>query len=123
LRDAPPPDFEIDVHAEGEHVVVSVSGELDMATATWMRETILELHEEGKRRVVADLGAVSFIDCQGLNALVALDDAAHDQGWDFVVRARSPMVARLLALSGLGERFAPHLRAAVGSARQPAATP
>jgi anti-sigma B factor antagonist len=123
LPDVPPPHFEIDVHAEGERTVVSVSGELDMATATSMRETVLELPEAGRRRVVADLSGVTFIDCQGLNTLVALDDAAHDQGWGFVLRERSRTVARLLALSGMGERFAPHPRAAGGSPRQRAVTP
>jgi anti-sigma B factor antagonist len=112
LPTVPPPHFEIDVHAEAERTVVAVSGELDMATATSMRETVLGLQDTCPRRVVADLSGVTFIDCQGLNTLLALDDAAHDEGWTFVVRERSRSVARQLALSGMGERFAPHPRAA-----------
>jgi anti-anti-sigma factor len=111
LPDASLPNFEIDVHPDGERVVVSVSGELDMATARSMRDAVLELHDEGQRRVIADLGAVTFIDCQGLNTLVALDEEAHDHGWGFVVGERSWSVARLLALAGMGERFAPDPRA------------
>src|SRR4051812_5109413 len=73
-------DIEIDHPHEGDRVVVSVSGEIDAATAPDLLGVVLVVagwHSVG--HVVVDLTDVSFIDSHGISALVRcrhhLDDA------------------------------------------------
>ena len=49
--------------------IVTVAGEIDIATAPRLRERLFEL-AAGGRPLVADLDRVSFIDSAGLSALV-----------------------------------------------------
>lgn len=100
-----PPQIDVEVQTAGDRVIVTVSGEIDMATAESVRRAVADLRDAGRTCIVLDLGAVSFMDCQGLNMLLALDEESSRGGWRFVVRDRSLPVARLLALSGMTERF------------------
>ena len=51
--------------------VLSVAGEIDLGTAPQLRERLMELVDQGHRRIVVDLTATDFLDSTGLGALVA----------------------------------------------------
>ena len=51
--------------------VVSVMGDVDLATAPLLERTLVEVTEAGKGEVVVDLTGCSFLDAGGLRALVA----------------------------------------------------
>jgi anti-sigma B factor antagonist len=53
-----------------EHVVLEISGEIDVYTAPKLRERLIELVNSGQRNVVVDLGRVEFLDSTGLGVLV-----------------------------------------------------
>jgi len=59
----------IEVRHEQGCAIVTVAGEIDIATVTRLRERLLEVAASG-RPLVADLDRVSFIDSAGLSALV-----------------------------------------------------
>src|SRR2546421_10047258 len=96
----------IEARHERGYPVVTVAGEIDIATATRLRERLLELAASG-RPLVADLDQVRFIDSAGLSALVgAANRAAAHGGSLYVVRAR-PKIRQLFRLTGLDRRLAP----------------
>jgi anti-sigma B factor antagonist len=83
--------------------VVSVSGELDMATAPQLQDQISDLLERGHTRLVFDLANVSFCDSTGLSVFVRAKNSTDEAGG--VVRLAAPQrgVMRILEVSGLVE--------------------
>lgn len=57
---------------EGDgYAVVTVRGEVDLATAPALRETFIRLAVAGHGRLVVDLSATEFLDCAGVEALMS----------------------------------------------------
>jgi anti-anti-sigma factor len=84
-------------------VVISVAGELDMATAPQLQTHITELLEQGHKRIVFDLADVSFCDSTGLSVFVRAANGCDET--DGGVRLAAPQrgVLRILEVSGLVE--------------------
>ena len=61
--------------AEGQHVVVVVSGEADLATAALLRDALVGALTHGPRSLVLDAVDLTFCDLRGLDALT---DAVHE---------------------------------------------
>ncbi len=68
--DADAHDFELRVEPEGEVTVITVSGELDLATVPAMRGALLGAVDRRARRLVLDLSGVTFIDSVGVGAVL-----------------------------------------------------
>ncbi|MGI5211424.1 STAS domain-containing protein [Plantactinospora sp. CA-290183] len=87
----------------GEMAVVSVGGELDMATAPQLQDQITDLLEKGQTRLVFDLSDLTFCDSTGLSVFVRARNSADEAGG--VVRLAAPRrgVLRILEVSGLVE--------------------
>ncbi|WP_329192723.1 MULTISPECIES: STAS domain-containing protein [unclassified Streptomyces] len=80
---------------------VSVTGEIDIATAPLLAEALRAALCDGVTRVEADLSGVSFCDCSGLNVLLAAERHARTHGRALrVTGVRSPQVRRLFELTG-----------------------
>ena len=82
-------------------VTVTVSGEVDIANADVLRHELAGVAEASPRRVVFDLGDLSFVDSSGIAVLVQVANASPDVS---VARA-SPVVRRILEVTGLAEHF------------------
>jgi anti-sigma B factor antagonist len=93
----------VQTEQRGDVVVVSVAGELDMATAPQLQDQISDLLEKGRSRLVFDLADVSFCDSTGLSVFVRAKNSTDDAGG--VVRLAAPQrgVLRILEVSGLVE--------------------
>ena len=93
----------VQTEQRGEMVVVSVAGELDMATAPQLQAHITEQLEQSQGRLVFDLAEVSFCDSTGLSVFVRAKNSTDDAGG--VVRLAAPQrgVLRILEVSGLVE--------------------
>ena len=88
-------------------LVVTVSGEIDIASATKLQEELLGVMRRCGARLALDLGGVTFMDCAGINALLATRRHARlEGGWVCVVQA-SRRVRKLLILTGLDQEFRP----------------
>ncbi len=93
--------FAISSQCTGTTVRITVSGEVDIATATHLREHTSRQLAEPAELVVLDLTAVSFIDSTGLHAL--LDAAA--QGGTRLRIVPSPVCLRLFDIAGVRDRL------------------
>ncbi|NLU79996.1 STAS domain-containing protein [Micromonospora sp. HNM0581] len=92
-----PPIFSADAETDGDHVSVVVTGEVDMATADTMLQTVLRTLA---RRVTLDLRAVTFFDSAAIHAVVQLADRYPDA----LTVLPSRQVSRVLEIAGLGSQ-------------------
>ena len=95
----------IDVRHEADRVVISLAGELDLATAELLEQAVAGA-EQGERLVVLDLQELAFIDSTGLRGVLAALELCRDRGQEFAITPGSQQVQRLLSVTGV----APHLR-------------
>lgn len=85
---------------------VAAVGEVDLATAHLLRARLLGLLREHRPAVIdVDLAGVTFLDCTGISALVAVRNAAVRAGREFRVSHPQPIVSRVLELTGLLDVF------------------
>jgi anti-sigma B factor antagonist len=85
--------------------VVEIHGEIDIFSAPGLRDELLRVIRRHGPQLALDLAGVTFIDCAGVNMLLAtrrragLEDGSVD-----VIRA-SPRVRRVISLLGLNWAF------------------
>ena len=96
----------IEVRHEQGYAIVTAAGEIDISTATKLRECLFELAASG-RPLVADLDQVGFIDSAGLSALVGTAKRAAAHGGSLYVVCARPKIRQLFRLTGLDRRLAP----------------
>jgi len=81
---------------------VAVAGEVDLATTPALRERLLHvLRDQRPELLDVDLAEVTFLDCTGLGALVAVRNAAIRAGGQMRVSHPQPVVRRVLEVTGL----------------------
>jgi len=86
-------------------VVLTLGGELDLATVPALREQ-LDRAMRGKGAVVIDLSALRFIDLSGLRVLVRADRQLRASGGQLVLVYGSRGVRRVFELTSLDRYFA-----------------
>ena len=89
----------------GVPAAATVSGELDIATAPWLRETLLLAIQRCGPAIAVDLQGVTFLDCAGVNALLAAAHRARLAGGHVRVTHSSAPAWRVITLLGLQELF------------------
>ena len=100
--------------------VLTVDGEVDVATAPRLRQLLDDVIESGHGRVVVDLSTVGFLDSSGLGALVwGLKKARARGGWVRLVIGQ-PRVRRVFELTGLDRSFAVYDTVDAARAPEPA---
>jgi anti-sigma B factor antagonist len=98
--------------------VVSVMGEIDIATAPAFEQTLLGVAEDRTGEVIVDLTGCSFLDSRGLAALVATRARLERANRPLALVLSNPNVLKIFKLTGFDREFQiyPSLRAAVGAA-------
>lgn len=99
------PDPALSVCTQDGYTVVTISGELDIASAPVLRERLLDLLRPGASRIVIELSGVTFCDATGLAVLVGASRRASLLGGVLRLAAPAPPVATVLRLTGLDSRF------------------
>ena len=94
----------IEVRHEQGYAIVTAAGEIDISTATPLRERLFEL-AVGGRPLVADLDQVSFMDSAGLAALVGTAKRAAAHGGSLYAVCARPRTRQLFRLTGLDCRI------------------
>jgi anti-sigma B factor antagonist len=92
-------------HSDSDHAVVAVAGEIDMATAPYLRDTVEDLVEEGCRRLVLDVARVTFCDSSGLAVLLLARKTLHKHGGTVRLVGPAAPLVRLFELSGVTTVF------------------
>ncbi|WP_291417004.1 STAS domain-containing protein [Actinophytocola sp.] len=99
-----PGGFSVRVDNHGETVVVSVAGDVDLATAPELGESISTVLERRPGLLVVDLSEVSFLASAGMSVLIAADQQSGEHT-RFRVVAAGNATFRPMELTGLTEMF------------------
>jgi anti-sigma B factor antagonist len=85
--------------------VVSVSGELDIATAGRLGDELGRTSERSARRVIVDLVGVTFIDSVALGVLTEEARRLRASGGSCIVVSQDPRILRVFEITGLDRIF------------------
>jgi anti-anti-sigma factor len=94
-QEGPDPDFSAVAAVTDDRVVVTVTGEVDMATAESMQRTAVK---DGTTAATVDLRAVTFFDSAAIHALLQIAD---HYGAGALRVLPSAQVRRVLEIAGL----------------------
>ncbi len=86
------------VHENERSTVLSLDGELDLASAVHL-DAVLSRVASATGQIVIDLERLRFIDVAGLRALLAASERAEREGRRLALINVGPPVQRLLALA------------------------
>lgn len=92
--------FRVELHTVEAHVRGEIAGDLDLATAPVLLDTVGEAAGDGLHGggVVVDVSRLEFVDVVGMTALEAAAETVADRGGRLVLRRCCPPLRRLLAL-------------------------
>lgn len=88
-------------HVDGATVVISLRGELDVATTPRFTSTIAELVSLGHNRLVLDLEHLHFIDSTGLGAFIGAQNRAREAHGNLFLRSVPERIVSMLSVVGL----------------------
>jgi anti-anti-sigma factor len=86
-------------------VVITLAGELDLASAPALGDAIDHATASGAELVIVDLRGLEFIDSTGISVLVKAHQAAAQSDSRFAIVKGSPQIERILSLTGLDEQL------------------
>ncbi|MEU9340758.1 anti-sigma factor antagonist [Streptomyces sp. NPDC048278] len=89
----------LNVDTNGDRFVVTVCGELDLDSDQQLQQTLSDALDHARGGVELDLAGVDFCDCSALNVLLRVHHRAREHAKTLVLRASSPAVERLMALT------------------------
>jgi anti-anti-sigma factor len=104
LRPNPPGQSEpplVAVTWEEDVAFLALSGEIDVAAAPSLDESLDGLIPDLRTGLVVDLSCVTFLDSTGLAFLITADNRVRAEGGYLIVYSPPAQVRRLLELSGL----------------------
>lgn len=97
-----PADFSlISAYLGGNVYVVTVEGDLDVATVPALRDELVRIDDEGAQDVVVDLLAVQFVDSVALGLLVEWSRRLQARGCVFRIVYADRRFARIIEITGL----------------------
>jgi anti-sigma B factor antagonist len=99
------------------HTVLEIRGEVDVYTASMVRERLLDVIDNGGGSVVADLRRVEFLDSTGLGVLVGALKRLRMAGRDLTLVCDSEKLLKIFRITALDRVFALHetVEAATGA--------
>ena len=97
--------FRVEVRNADDTAVISVSGELDLASSPALEEELERVAQSDAQVVVVDLRHLEFMDSTGLSVLVRAHQRAEEQGRRLAMVKGPQQVQRLLSLTGVADRL------------------
>ena len=85
--------------------VIAVRGEIDVATAPQLRESLHHVISEGNATIALDLLGVSFLDSTALGVLVGGLKRCRELGGDMRVVVADPRIMKIFEITGLTSVF------------------
>ena len=96
-----PRQFEVRAERFGAHALVTVAGELDIATLPEFERAVTRMRSQGLERLVVDLRELSFLDSMSIELLLRLHGELTAAGADLVVVRGPRAVNRVFDLMEL----------------------
>jgi anti-anti-sigma factor len=93
--------FDITMGDGGASALVAISGELDVANIERLERAVAPLMEAPPRRLVVDVGRLTFADSSAIALWVRWATAVDE----FELRHTTPLLQRILTSMGLEQRF------------------
>jgi anti-anti-sigma factor len=84
-----------------DHALVSVEGDVDINSAPWLQQCLMQLLEGNGCRLLVDLSGVTFIDCFATRLLAETYRRTGGRSCSIQFVALSKPVKRLAELTGL----------------------
>ena len=100
--------MQIDVQRQDAAAIVRLNGRLDLLSAADLKGRLGQVVADGARRVVVDLGDVSFVDSSGLGALIGGLKAARQAGGDLRLARPAEQARTILELTTLNRVLRPY---------------
>jgi anti-sigma B factor antagonist len=92
--------LEVREERDGDGVMtLTIEGELDLATASKVREPLERAIESGTKRVLVDMLGCGFIDSTGLGVLLHAAKRLEDEGGAMAIVCVDDQIKRLLELT------------------------
>src|SRR5947209_4979391 len=89
------------VDKAGAETVLSLRGDLDIYTASRLREQLLDLVNDARPNLVIDLTELFFVDSTGLGTLVDGMKRVRQAGGSMTLRSPNAPTRRAIEVSGL----------------------
>jgi anti-sigma B factor antagonist len=90
---------ELDAHT------ITLSGELDLATAADVERELLRVEATDAAMILIDLAGVTFLDGTGVRLLILADARSRANGDRLKLRRASEQVQRVLRICGIADRL------------------
>jgi len=102
-------NFQIkDEEVDSETHVIELGGEVDLYTAPEFKERLVQLIEDGKKRIVVDLSEATFIDSTTLGVLVGGIKRLRPEGGSLTLVCSDENITKIFEITGLDRVFAIH---------------
>ncbi len=95
--------FRLEVRSAGAATVISVSGELDLASSPALQEELDRAAASDAQILIIDLRELDFMDSTGLSVLVRAHQRIEEQGRQLAMVKGPQQVQRLLSLTGVAD--------------------
>jgi anti-sigma B factor antagonist len=101
-------DLRTDVSSLDGWTVVTIYGELDVASAPALRERLIGLVNEGSAHLVLDLEGLDFLDSTGLGVIISALKRARTNDGDLRLVCTQSRIRRLFEITALDKAFPLH---------------
>jgi len=102
-------NFQIsDQEIDGETHLIELGGEVDLYTAPEFKERMVQVIEDGKKRVVVDLSEATFIDSTTLGVLVGGVKRLRPTGGSLALVCTDQNIQKIFEITGLDRVFPIH---------------
>ena len=98
-------EFRIEERVDEGVPVITVVGEIDVATAPQLREALHRVIAEGQSTVVLDLLAVTFLDSTALGVLVGGLKRCRELGGELHIVVADARIRKIFEITGLNKVF------------------
>jgi len=100
-----PDSLSIEDLVEGGRLTLRLAGELDLASASMLFDTVLAGSGDSLSAITLDLRDLDFIDASGLHAILGVRALCHERGHVFSLIPGERHVHRVFELTGLDTRL------------------
>jgi anti-sigma B factor antagonist len=95
--------WELVEERQPEHIVLRVSGDLDLETAPRLLAGAEPHLVAAEETLIIDLSALAFIDSSGLSVLIRINERLSTIGRPWTIIAPAPQVAKAFEITGLDQ--------------------
>ncbi len=95
----------IEVQRDSGRAILSLAGELDMASAEILQQALAAEDLQREPMIVLDLQQLDFIDSTGIRSILAALEHCRERRQEFAITPGSPHVQRLLRITGVAEHL------------------